>query len=201
MNHAAFSMEPVEAPQPFVGPIEVNEKQLVHKMHEFWHRIWEKQEWVDAENLHGAGGFLDGHEGHANHWVILKDNEIVAVARLCIHNAMDELPDYADFANLRLCLPSPIAALNRLAVGPNVGGHGFSRLLDVVRIKRAIERGAASIMGQALPYRYRSLTKLGFSPCGNSFERCLGKLPLTIMVTDLRHVTSESRAVAAQAAP
>lgn len=66
--------------------------------------------------------------------------EIVAAARLCVHDRLADAPDGEMFESLEL--PTPVASLNRLVVSRAHRGLGLAHRFDALRIRRAAELGA-----------------------------------------------------------
>jgi Acetyltransferase (GNAT) domain len=63
----------------------------------------------------------DEHDAHAGHWAAFEGNEIVAAARMCIHDEQEESPDAPAFSKIRL--PAPVStnqSASCCAVGPQV---------------------------------------------------------------------------------
>lgn len=111
---------------------------------------------------------MDEHDHHAFHWAIRINSKIIAAARLCVHNSLNELPDSGFFVDITEEIEAPIATLNRLVVHPDYQKQGLSRLLDKVRFDKAAELKCRSIIVVGPGYRINSLAKQGFKVVGNA---------------------------------
>jgi GNAT superfamily N-acetyltransferase len=104
----------------------------------------------------------DYHDDHAIHWGVFDGDQLVGAARLCLHDELAEAPDGEMFLNADI--PSPVASMNRLVVLKSSRGQGIGGMLDQVRIQKAREWGARSIVITPVNVdsRKQSLRKLGF---------------------------------------
>src|SRR5262249_29401823 len=96
----------------------------------------------------------DRHDAHALHWGVSIGDRLVASARLCIHSVLGEAPDSALFTCADIHLP--VASMNRLVVLADHRGLGISRTLDQVRINRARQLGAKTIICTPVASRGRN---------------------------------------------
>ena len=103
----------------------------------------------------------------AYHWVITRNDVIVAAARMNIHETIETAP-YSfllpknerrfQFENQR------IASFSRMVIDPQFRGNGFAEKLDRARIRMAENKNVDVIVASTqLNFRIRALTKLGFS--------------------------------------
>jgi hypothetical protein len=106
----------------------------------------------------------DAHDDHARHWAVFRDEEMVASARMCVHNRLADTPDYG--ALLGIELDAPVATLNRLVVHQGARRDGLATRLDECRISAALAVGARCIVGTVPEYRIPALKKLGFRMTG-----------------------------------
>jgi predicted GNAT family N-acyltransferase len=113
----------------------------------------------------------DDHEGHAFHWVIRDDGSLVASARLCIHERIDQVPDSILFREIpSQSIQGPIACINRLIIHPDYRGRKLTRHLDAARLERARQLGCVSLIFWAsYPDRIRQFVERG--------ARVLGMVP------------------------
>jgi predicted GNAT family N-acyltransferase len=116
----------------------------------------------------------DEHDEHALHWVVRLDGEIVASARLCVHDTLTQLPDSCVYSTVTSCVPSPIASLNRLVIEKRARGAGLSKELDQKRLAAAAQAACRSVIGYVSDVsgkaRLRSLLRLGFSQISREGE-------------------------------
>jgi GNAT superfamily N-acetyltransferase len=112
--------------------------------------------------------WIDKVDQHAYHWIITKNEEIVASARLSIHESLVDVP-YAELLNTEHVKPFQnccLASINRLVVLPEYRGLGLSSLLDKTRIERAIQQKAALMIAFPQLIRLDSLKRKGFELVG-----------------------------------
>jgi predicted GNAT family N-acyltransferase len=116
--------------------------------------------------------WCDEHDQHAFHWIVINtENELIASARLCLHNTIAEFPDFQEIRELVTEFPPPIAMMTRLVISPNYQKLGISKILDLARIKKAEQLGAKSIVLQVPFYRIKSIEKFGFKCVGKAQEK------------------------------
>lgn len=128
-------------------------------------RVWSNQL---GETAFSGEKWSDQHDLHAFHWVVLNDeHELIASARLCVHNTIADFPDFEEIQGLVTELPSPIAMMSRLVVSSKYQRLGISQKLDLARFQKAEQIGVKSSVLQVPDYRRKSVEKLGF--------KCLGK--------------------------
>jgi GNAT superfamily N-acetyltransferase len=125
------------------------------------HDIFEEGEWTDEHDL------------HAIHFAVLSDSEkVIAAARLCVHSAISDFPDYADIAMLYVgCVRPPIGMLGRLVVHPSHQGKGIAQLLDQARLSKAAALDCRSVMVEVPEYRRKAVEKLGFVLVGSAVDK------------------------------
>jgi predicted GNAT family N-acyltransferase len=109
----------------------------------------------------------DEHDEHARHWAAFAGDEMVAAARMCVHDVQEESPDAPAFSRIRL--PAPIATINRLVVVPLARKCGLAKQFDECRINAAKCDGAKCVVGTAAPARIDALKRLGFCVTGEEW--------------------------------
>lgn len=117
----------------------------------------------------GMECWLDEHDIRARHWLAFFNEELVASARLSVHEELDQVPDSESYEGVFAEPPrGPIASLNRLVVHPSARGLGLSKRLDLMRMEAARAMGCRSlVLGTASgPSRVRQLTGWGFQMMG-----------------------------------
>ena len=95
---------------------EIPGTEWVPRTYELRYRVWAREKQL-FEAIERLGLIRDDHDGHARHWGVFSDySNVVASARLCIHDKQEDVPDgdYYDFNGVRF--PAPVASLNRLVV-------------------------------------------------------------------------------------
>ncbi len=105
---------------------------------------------------------VDSHDEHACHWGVFDEGLLVAAARLCLHSDICEAPEGEMFADKGLL--TPVVSMNRLVVSRTHRGLGIASKLDDVRIQKAKEWRAATILATpvSIVARLRSLEQQGF---------------------------------------
>jgi predicted GNAT family N-acyltransferase len=133
------------------------------------------------------GAISDEHEAHSRHWAAFSpEGNLVAAARLCIHEKQQDVPEGYCYSDLDL--QSPVASLNRLVVEKSARNRGIAQKLDLHRIKAAQNAGAACIVAAPTSgMRIQALEKVGFlvtsSRCKCSYKTDFW---LAVMILDLR---------------
>ncbi len=120
-------------------------------------RATELESWVDAFDL------------EARHWVVYQGSDLVAAARMTIHQSLDDVPDAESYSGMfQEPPPAPIASLNRLVVHPSARRLGLSKALDVARLETAERLGCRSALLSTAsgPNRVRQVQGWGFERVG-----------------------------------
>lgn len=121
----------------------------------------------------------DAHDATACHRAIRDGEQIVAAARLTIHDRLADAPSAEIYEGvLPPDLAGPIAAMTRLVVARSHGGQGLSRLLDLARVDHARASGCRHVVGETfagLP-RLKAVAELGFVIVGPSGAYASGPL-------------------------
>jgi GNAT superfamily N-acetyltransferase len=113
--------------------------------------------------------WLDEFELSARHWAVFDDSEIIAAARMSIHDCLHDVPDAESFVSVfKEEPPSPIASFNRLVVDAGFRGRGLSTLLDKIRIQAAVAAGCRCCIGSTPSgaHRLKQLVEVGFETVG-----------------------------------
>lgn len=106
-------------------------------------KAWETEVPAIAE----LDSWLDGYDPCARHWAFVQDDELIAAARLTIHERLADVPDADDFAGVTEALPTPLGVLSRLVVAPHFRRRGLSKRLMAVRIDAAEQAGCQAALG------------------------------------------------------
>jgi GNAT superfamily N-acetyltransferase len=109
----------------------------------------------------------DEHDAHARHWAAFRGDEMIASARMCVHRNQEDTPDAPAFSEV--CLPVPVATVNRLVVHPSARNRGLGSNLHQYRIEAAIKDGARCVVGTFPGGRIASLERLGFRLTGQQW--------------------------------
>ncbi len=108
--------------------------------------------------------WLDPFEITARHWCVFDSGQIVAAARIGVHQQLEDVPNAEVYAGVFTePLPAPIASIN--ITHPNYRGRGISGKLDAVRIKAAEEMGCGCCVAfttASRDARSNQLREIGF---------------------------------------
>jgi len=166
-------LSPLYLPEGFsvkeITPTDINKKQTLDDIGKLQYHVWE----CSGMNMSSVANdvmdniWLDKFDKNAYIWAIYKEKQLVASARLTLHDTISSLPDAYCYSGYEACFPSPIAAFNRLVVLKEFRQLKLSHYLELIRIKKSIELGAKSITLMCPDYRIDSLMKKKFSVLGN----------------------------------
>ncbi|MDB5240963.1 MAG: hypothetical protein JWP57_1588 [Spirosoma sp.] len=127
-------------------------------------RAWRNEPGINAD-FFAKRTWVEAIDHTACHWIITKNNRIVAAARMSLHDSLQNVP----YASLLPDVYRPkyghktVASINRLVVDPRFRGLGLARLLDQARLDMAQDKGVDYVLAQPQQTRLKALTKLGFS--------------------------------------
>ena len=149
------------AQETHIEPIETNDAEILERIYKF--RVQWLLEGIKP-NPFPSGFWKDEHDDHAKHFVLMDGENLLAVARLCIHEKLSDVPGAEVFAGLDFEAEPPFASITRLAVHPEARGKGLSRKLDFVRFLAAKTLGCKTIVAftHAGENRIKSLERKGF---------------------------------------
>jgi GNAT superfamily N-acetyltransferase len=102
----------------------------------------------------------DQHDEHARHWAAFDGGEIVASARMCIHERQTDAPDAVVFRRERL--PEPVGTINRLVVHREWRNLGIASQFDACRIQAARDNHAKCLVVSTSGRRIAALQTEGF---------------------------------------
>lgn len=145
-----------------------DDRELLEKATRLRAAVWNLHVGLDvfAEKV-----WTDCHDCHACHWGILNTSGyMVASARLCVHDTIEEFPDYFPGNTFDCDFDSPIAMMNRLVVHPDYQKRGLASGLDRVRINKALSLYCKSIVIEVPSYRIKSLERHGFEYVGQTVD-------------------------------
>ena len=123
--------------------------------------VWENRL---APNSAMQEGWIDRLDYEAHHWTVSCAGELLASARMTVHDDRAGVPDEELFT--AHTLPLPLASLNRLVVSKQARGNGLSSLLDARRLQTAESLGCRCVVGVATAARVPSMSQRGWEPLG-----------------------------------
>lgn len=127
------------------------------------------------------GLWTDPFDEGALHWAVQSgQGEVVAAARMTIHDHFQQVPHAEIYPPAVLELTGSVASINRLVVCPTMAGTGLVAALDHSRIERAKFEGCRWVVGatRAGPRRLATAAAAGFVHMGVS--RPYGSGPLSV---------------------
>lgn len=111
-------------------------------------------------------GWKDKFDEDAIQWIIESENKIIASARVCILNHVNEIEE--DFTKFSLPNARPFAYFSRLVVHPSFRGLKLSNVLDHERIKYIKNNNIQFALAyvESMAGRKSKLVSLGFEELG-----------------------------------
>ena len=90
----------------------------------------------------------DGHDSHAMHFIVLAERKVIAAARLCVHDHLQNTTEYHLYPMLdAFKFPGPYGCFTRLVVDAQFRGRGLAAILDQLRTDTAKRLGCSTILG------------------------------------------------------
>lgn len=127
-------------------------------------RAWSSEPGIDPV-FFSQRTWIDALDHTSRHWIVTLQNKVVAAARMSFHDSLNDVP-YASLLPHKYCTRyerKRLVSINRLVVDPQFRGRGLAKVLDKVRLNRAMEKGVDIILAQPQLSRLSALDKLGFS--------------------------------------
>eukprot|EP01113_Clastostelium_recurvatum_P010381 TRINITY_DN15150_c0_g1_i3.p1 TRINITY_DN15150_c0_g1~~TRINITY_DN15150_c0_g1_i3.p1 ORF type:complete len:173 (-),score=19.98 TRINITY_DN15150_c0_g1_i3:29-547(-) len=138
--------------------ISPSDKDAMEAIGRFRMLVWKKEGEV-AEHLFPDGIWLDRLDPVARHWILKgQEGNILACARLTVHQTLDDNPDGYLWREANRTLPEPVANISKLVVDEKIRGRGIASQLNYIRIIAAKEMGCKSINVTASEANSRLLT-------------------------------------------
>lgn len=140
------------------------------------------------------GRWVDAFDAEALHWAVFSPRgEIVAAARMTIHDRFRQVPHAEIYPPAILDRTGSVASINRLVVCPSMAGAGLVAALDQARIDRARSEGCRWVIGatRAGPRRMAAAMAAGFVLMGEARPYRYGPLSIatgqeTVILLDLQ---------------
>lgn len=144
------------------------DKTRLQEIYDLRVHAWENSNRCDLVNRElFPNGWTDKLDDSAFHFIVEKDNKIIAAARLNICNSLDELVEKEIFEQFELPVKRPFAFYSRLVVSPNYRNLGLSSKLDRIRHLYALEMNTQfSLVSSGDVKRVNSLLKKGWTVLG-----------------------------------
>lgn len=143
---------------------------------------WEHERGRPSIAVDCGDTWIDEHDPHAYHWIIMENGILIAAARLCLHFEKDELPDAEHVNDFTDRIIFPAVFLNRLVVHPSARGAGLAKQLDAARLCFAQEKGASmAILCSSNPLRLQWLQKTQWKIMGKASKPFIAGLPTYVL--------------------
>ena len=131
---------------------------------------WENSERTNSINRNNfPNGWSDTIDPQAFHWIVTNEtNQIIASARLSLHNSLDELPYPPAFKKFNLPSERPFAFYTRMVVAHEYRSLFLVKKLDKCRIEFIKKLQLPYTVATCTDKRINSLVELGFEILGNT---------------------------------
>jgi GNAT superfamily N-acetyltransferase len=149
----------------FRGPEPVGEPATLQAIYRLRASVWRETGDI-AQAAFADGSWSDEHDPGALHWVIRDAGELVAAARLSVHERLAEVPEAEEYAAVGLALEGRIAAPARVVVAAAARRHGLAGLLLDAQDAAARAAGCTFAVRQASPAMTRLLERRGWRDMG-----------------------------------
>jgi hypothetical protein len=164
--------------------LEVKYPDFINEIGEMRVICWKDEQGVDS-NLFSKKSWLEKIDETAFHWIVFKNNAMVASARFSIHSNIEDAPYGKIISNMNLPLSTPIGSINRLVVLPEYRHLGISKHVDSIRLEKAKQLGVKHVLAQPRDIRVNPLISQGFNMVGEFFMREYPGLPFFLMVLNI----------------
>jgi GNAT superfamily N-acetyltransferase len=150
----------------FRGPERVRDAPSLEAIYRLRAAVWRETGDI-AQAAFADGRWSDEHDPASLHWVVRDaTGELVAAARLSVHERLAEVPEAEEYAAVGLRLAGRIASPARVVVAAAARRHGLAgRLLDA-QDAAAREAGCAFAVRQSSPAMSRLLRRRGWRDAG-----------------------------------
>ena len=149
----------------FRGPERVADAPTLAAIYRLRAAVWRDTGAV-AQAAFADGRWSDEHDPASLHWVIRDAGELVAAARLSVHERLADVPEAEAYAAVGLRLAGRIAAPARVVVAPAARRHGLAWQLLDAQDAAARAAGCAFAVRQSTPAMRRLLTRRGWYSAG-----------------------------------
>jgi len=145
-------------------PVEVEDTTTLQAIYKLRAEVW-MGEGISAE-IFPFGVWQDDCDKHAKHWVVFNKGQVIASARLSVHQSLKDVPNSKLYEGLSIKTLIPIASINRLVVRRDFRGIGLGKKLDLIRLYTASQLGCHTVVAYCVKAsgeeRIRSLKRRGF---------------------------------------
>lgn len=151
----------------YIKEVDCKDIEELNRIGKFRYDLWDKETIID-KSLFPGGVWLEELDFSVKHWIAVEKetNEIVAVARLSIHDTLQETPDGSLWVEKDYNLSGPIGYICKLGCSSSVRGLGIGKRMNEIRMDAARILGANSMIVTASPSNSSILFKLGWKDTG-----------------------------------
>jgi GNAT superfamily N-acetyltransferase len=147
------------------GPERVTDAPTLEAIYRLRAAVWRETGDI-AQAAFAGGSWSDEHDPDSMHWVFRDGDDLVAAARLSVHERLADVPEAEEYAAAGLDLEGRIAAPARVVVAAVARRHGLaSQLLDA-QDEAARAAGCAYAVRQSSPAMSRLLVRRGWRDVG-----------------------------------
>jgi GNAT superfamily N-acetyltransferase len=150
----------------FRGPERVADPPTLEAIYRLRAAVWRETGDI-AQAAFADGRWSDEHDPASLHWVVRGGGgELVAAARLSVHERLADVPEAEQYAAAGLRLEGPIAAPARVVVAAAARRHGLAGQLLDAQDAAAREAGCTFAVRQSSPAMSRLLRRRGWRDAG-----------------------------------
>ena len=150
----------------FRGPERVADPPTLEAIYRLRAAVWRETGDI-AQAAFADGGWSDEHDPASIHWVVRDGaGELVAAARLSVHERLADVPEAAEYVAAGLVLEGRIASPARVVVAAAARRHGLAWQLLDAQDAAAREAGCAFAVRQSSPAMSRLLRRRGWQDAG-----------------------------------
>ncbi len=149
----------------FSGPERVTDGATLDAIYRLRASVWRETGDI-ATAAFRDGRWSDEHDPVSTHWVVRDADELVAAARLSVHERLADVPEAEEYTAVGLQVQGRIAAPARVVVAAAARRHGLaSQLLDA-QDAAACEARCTYAVRQSSPAMCRLLERRGWRDAG-----------------------------------
>jgi len=149
----------------FRGPERAADTPTLEAIYRLRAAVWRETGDV-AQAAFADGRWSDEHDAASTHWVIRDGEELVAAARLSVHERLADVPEAEEYAAAGVRLDGRIAAPARVVVAAAARRHGLAGQLLDAQDDAARAAGCTFAVRQSSPAMGRLLQRRGWHNVG-----------------------------------
>lgn len=149
----------------FRGPERASDAPTLEAIYRLRAAVWRETGDI-AQAAFADGRWSDEHDPASLHWIVRDGDELVAAARLSVHERLADVPEAEEYAAVGLELEGRIAAPARVVVAAVARRHGLAWQLLDAQDAAARADGCAFAVRQSSPAMSRLLRRRGWQDRG-----------------------------------